>query len=655
MKLKKPFFSKELIYNNIKRFWWISVLFVLALFLVSPLVTLTNGSDVMPKSGYNIRFSDIFNGTIIFLFTVPVFIGVMVFRYIQNSKAMVMMHSMPYNRLRLYVNNIISGLILLIIPILLNAAFLSVIELGNLGGTYFKEGIILKYLGVSLLASVSLYFWTVFVGMFTGSSIAQIIFTYILNFLIAGLSLVVQYLLQGVLYGFVMNEEICLKFLKISPIVQIMLLRNYSPEYSLTHFLVIDSIICAVALILGYFVYKYRNLEDAGDVISGKYIKPFFKYGVTVCVMLVGGLYVREIFSFDKVNVFIYLLFALIGYVVAEMLIRKSFKILDSYKGFLVFAFVFIIILLGLNADLFGYEKYVPSLDVVKSVSIDSSPDFAASTLESPKYGILYENSNIENVINLHKKLIEDKNINLTEKVYTDTIYINYEMLDGRVVKRGYEVERDKYSEFINKIHDSKEYIVSTNAIFDYRASDVLSMEISSTLLKNDIDIVDKNEIEDILYAIKDDILNTTTAEKDEYRSIYRIGVTFKGEADSSDINTPDGDTMLIEKSTEYFVCTFNINSKNIDKCMTLKGYKDILLNTDDVKCINVYNESGEDVEDVKVITSSEQINQVMNKLYFSSDDVTFDKDISLEIVFKGAGSRWIDVEYDEELKTIIS
>ena len=221
MKSKKPFLSRELIYNNIRRFWWISVLYVLALFLVSPLITLTNGSDTIPKSGYNITFGEIYDGTMIFLFTVPVFIGVMVFRYMQNSKSMVCMHAMPYTRLRLYVNNAISGLILLITPILLNAAFLSVIQLGNLGGTYFKEGIVLEYLGTSLLAAITLYIWTIFAGMFTGSSIAQIIFTYIINFLIPGIILLVQAVLSGIIYGFVINEEVCLEFISASPITDI--------------------------------------------------------------------------------------------------------------------------------------------------------------------------------------------------------------------------------------------------------------------------------------------------------------------------------------------------------------------------------------------------------------------------------------------------
>jgi len=195
MKSKKPFFSRELICNNIKRFWWIAVLYTLALFLVSPLIALTNGSDKIPKVGYNINFSTIYEGSLLFLFTVPVFIGVMVFRYMQNSKSMVALHAMPYTRLRLYINNIISGLILLLLPLLLNTAFLSIIKFGNLGGTYFRDGIILRYLWVSALTSITLYVWTIFIGMFTGSSIAQIIFTYISNFLLAGIAAVSQVLL----------------------------------------------------------------------------------------------------------------------------------------------------------------------------------------------------------------------------------------------------------------------------------------------------------------------------------------------------------------------------------------------------------------------------------------------------------------------------
>ena len=136
MKSKKPFFNKEIIWNNIVRFWWISALFTVVLFLSSPLVILT-------RSG-RVDLDDIYEGSVLFLLGVPVFIAVMVFRYMQNPKSMVLIHSMPYTRLRLYVNNLISGLILLLAPILLNAAFLSIIQLGGFGGLYFDDKVVLK-------------------------------------------------------------------------------------------------------------------------------------------------------------------------------------------------------------------------------------------------------------------------------------------------------------------------------------------------------------------------------------------------------------------------------------------------------------------------------------------------------------------------------
>jgi len=657
MKSKKPFFSRELIYNNLRRFWWIAVLYTLALFLVSPLITLTNGSDVVPRSGYNINFGDIFSGTIIFLFTVPVFIGVMMFRYMQNSKSMVTIHAMPYTRLRLYVNNIISGLILVIIPVLLNAAFLSVIQLGNLGGTYFKEGIVLKYLGISIMTSVTLYIWTVFVGMFTGSSIAQIIFTYILNFLFVGIVTACQLLLSGILYGFVTNEELCLKFLEISPIAQIFFVNNsgFSNDITWQYLLIVNIIICTVLVIAGYFVYKNRNLESAGDVISGKYIKPIFKYGVAVCTMLVGAVYVRELFNINSVNIFIYLLFALIGYVIAEMLLRKSFKILDSYKGFLFFSIVFIIVSAGVKADLFGYESYIPDTIGVECAALSLNPNFDDSTIENPQYGVLYEKNNIENIIKLHEKIVEDKNVNLAESDYTRSIYISYKLIDGRVVKRSYEFAADKYEEMINEIYDSKEYIISTNDIFDYTCDDIYGIRISNAIFgRNEmyVSINDKSEIEEFFEIMKNDVLTTTTSEKEEYRKMYRVEISVESK-NKRGITTTFPESYVIvddvienssEKTMELLVETFNINAENVIRFIEEKGYADALRSSDKIKSISLRYDN-----EVKTISEKDEITKVINSLYLTPEIKYYKYDeVMLELELTNDNTRSVDIDKEQ-------
>ena len=67
-----------------------------------------------------------------------------------------------------------------------------------------------------------------------------------------------------------------IKFLQISPLAQIWMFDGGIRPDELNYFIIADAIICIVGLIAGYFIYKYRNLETAGDVISGKYVKPIF-------------------------------------------------------------------------------------------------------------------------------------------------------------------------------------------------------------------------------------------------------------------------------------------------------------------------------------------------------------------------------------------
>src|SRR5665648_757198 len=50
----------------------------------------------------------------------PVLTAVVVFRYLQSASSTTMMHSLPFSRYKLYNSNLLSGLIMVITPILLN-------------------------------------------------------------------------------------------------------------------------------------------------------------------------------------------------------------------------------------------------------------------------------------------------------------------------------------------------------------------------------------------------------------------------------------------------------------------------------------------------------------------------------------------------------
>ena len=593
-------FNKALICNNIKRFWWVSLLYTIGLFLLSPLLVLTNVSSEYVTT---ISFNNIFDGTICFLFIVPVFLAVIVFRYMQNPKSMVTIHAMPYNRLDLYVNNIISGLILLIVPILLNTALLSYIELFITNGILFEAGIIMKYLWISLLISTTLFSITVAIGMVTGSSIAQIIFTYIINFLPAGIIVIFNYLLDGIIYGFSgVSETTVIELARISPIVQTLYLVN---NQSISDFLITDIIITILVLIIGYIIYRYRNLEDAGEVISGKLIKPIFKYGVTICVMLVGTIYVKAIFEVENPNFLVYILFALLGYATSEMLLRKSFKILNTYKGFVGFVGAFAIVVACIHFDIFGYESFVPKAQDVECFSLDPTKLSIEIYKESGyKSGVLISDQNIEKIINLNKDIVANKEEN--KKEY-GLISINYLLNNGRTISRTYRIDDLKYKDQIQEIKQSKEYKLSKIEIFSRKTEEIETIRISNEIFGTQTKTVaDQANIVELAEAIKKDVLS------DNYKDIYDYTYEYQRNEKDAQYNINILYKNKNSKGAEYYtteVLHFNKDCINVSNYIDQKA-KEIKVGIEDIESIEVYDQNG---EIAKVVQDKAEIEKILS------------------------------------------
>ncbi len=79
-------------------------------------------------------------------------------------------------------------------------------------------------------------------------------------------------------------------------------------------------------------IFRRRRMESAGDVVAVRCMRPVFKYGVTVCSALCGGLLLYTVlfalFESRSASVFIMILsmiiFAFIGYFGAKMLLEKK-------------------------------------------------------------------------------------------------------------------------------------------------------------------------------------------------------------------------------------------------------------------------------------------------------------------------------------------
>jgi len=460
MKSQTSLFNKGLFSSVIKRYWWISFLYFATQFVTLPMVLMLKKPDYIQQYSRNYDLSRAFSNTAMFtialLYIVPIFLAVFIMRYLQTTKSATMIHSMPFTRGQILFNMTLSGFLLFSAPILLNA--LALLYVKNVSGLsfLFKQGDILYWLGFSILMGFLNYMICVFVGMFSGSSVAQGILTYIFNLLPFAFYLIYVYFCDYFLYGFeaYFDESIFswLPFVKIT-------------EFYTGRFTWVEVTCYILAIIvfymLSYIAYKYRKLEWAQEIITFPFMRQIFKYGFTFCVSTFGTMYIMEMKGDSYIWVSL-ILWALLGYVAAEMMLRKSFKVFDSYKGFLGYVLAMALVVAFIEFDIIGFEKRVPKPDDVARIYYNDSI-YTVRIKEAGKYDYdildmetkIEGRENIEAIINYHKEIIKNRDPEDETTKHDTIIYI---LKNGRMMARSYRVDYEKYLEIIKPLLESEEY-----------------------------------------------------------------------------------------------------------------------------------------------------------------------------------------------------
>ncbi len=197
--------------------------------------------------------------------------------------------------------------------------------------------------------------------------------------------------------------------------------------------------------IAALLIYRSRHIESAGDVVAVKLVRPLFKYGVALCAGLTGGMFTYELLSgLSDLTLMGWILFwGLAGYFAAEMLLRKSFRVLATWKGAVPLAAVIVLLSLSVHYDWYGFEDRVPQADQVTAVTLNglhSAPyddgQGRGLTLEDPEQIAL--------VLQLHRAALALEEENREEESdpqgYTEYLYLDlhYELADGTALERGY-------------------------------------------------------------------------------------------------------------------------------------------------------------------------------------------------------------------------
>ncbi|WP_427340171.1 hypothetical protein [Caloranaerobacter sp. DY30410] len=513
MKSQTSYFNKTIIREDLRRLWGIGTLYFLALIFTGPIVFLINVKNANTINSYFETYISINEHIfqIIFAIVFPLILGTIIFRYMQLKNSTGMMHSFPFTRNMLFNSHVLASSIILFMPIFVNFIIMFLIYNGIYTGANITAGDIYKWLFTTLILNYTVLLMTVFTGMISGVSFIQAILSLIFLFLPLGLTGLIMLTLDIMLFGYAANDTIIENFaLKVIPITGGLYGEKINP------LLIIWYIALLVILFLvSKFLYHKRNLESAGDSIVFDILKPIFKYGVTFCSMILGGLYFS--FAVTKNHFWLYFGFfigALFGYIIAEMIIRKSIWVFNRLYGFIPFVIAAGLFFTIIDLDLIGYEKKLPNLDEIEGAYFGSYVN--EKSLKEDNLLIRNKN-NIIYILKLHETIINNKSEieNIPSENRNRQIAIGYKLKNGSILMREYSVPQKMVDNnpYIKKIYELKEYKIINNSIFRIDPNKIQIIKINPMYSNEIVTISNKNEIKEFIEAVKADILEESYEE----------------------------------------------------------------------------------------------------------------------------------------------
>jgi len=377
------YFSKTLFLHNLKRFWLIAV----AVFFVAFFSFIVPEFALRPHHAQQSILELLAPYSTIHVSIFSVITAIAMFGYLHRPKSAGFISSLPISRLGLYVTNWISGLTIMLGPMVLISTIYGIV----LTGSPTQSDQFPIWIGMMIFAHLFFYSLAVFVVFLTGKPVMQV-------FLFAFMSAIS---LLVIVMGFFVADMFVFGYTDTSldmPIYVVLLTPHFAIGALITNLnspgdsisllsiltLAIYPIFTALMIFFGYRLYRRRRTESAGDVIVHKGVRSTFKYLIGLLLGAILGFTLTEVLhngsglSFSM-NVYVFsltlsvVMFGSLGCLFTEMLIQKRLRVWKTaYKSMLFFSAGIVAIALFIRLDVVGYERRVPNPDDVVAVSFST-------------------------------------------------------------------------------------------------------------------------------------------------------------------------------------------------------------------------------------------------------------------------------------------
>lgn len=465
MRSARSWFNWTLFQKNLTRFWPIWGLYLVIWLFALPINIILNDYSVsFVRRGLleTIRMAGLPMSVVFSLLA-----ACAVWSYLYNNRSACLMHTLPIRREGLFLTNFLSGLAFFVGPNLV--VFLLTLLAEGARGSVDAGGLVMWIFSVTLM-ELAFFCFATFCAMFTGHILGLPAFYGILNILAAGLVWLLDLTMSRFVFGYTGAGGLwdtvewltpvwkLMDYLEVREITEIGVQAETYRFVGLGYILIyvfFGLVLAAVALA----VYRRRDMERAGDVVTVSPMRPVFQYGVAFCCALAFGSLLYEIFR-DSLpeGAWTLLAFMLLcgtaGYFIARMLLEKSFRVLRYWKGCVPFLAALVVLVCVMEFDLTGFERRVPDGEDVASVevwSINTKPYDSGSHVafhsEDPEV--------IRAVLEVHRAIVEDKDAiedaqnSWSEWEETESGYsvqtrgmsgfeVRYTLKDGGTVSRDY-------------------------------------------------------------------------------------------------------------------------------------------------------------------------------------------------------------------------
>ena len=427
MRCGTSFFNFTVYKSCLKRYWpvWAALLLCLVLSLPLPVLSASSYLDVdeivRDVGGY---------GSIVTTFTFAILAAMTVFSWMYQAKSAGFTGALPLKREAVYVSGALAGYTMLALPAAITALLIILAGAGS-SGLGAAAAAAAGWLGKFLLLGLCFFGFACLCAQLTGALWVLPAVYVLLNVAVVGFWLLISSVLHLLLPGFGGGTpQIAID---LSPVVGVFFFEWTDSVFSDWAGLGAYAAFGLVCAFLALLLARKRRLETATDTVALAWLKPVFRWvfaaGFALCFANLIYVILRSEQRFHYVLMGLLLAVgALLGWIIAEMLVRKSYKVASSLKTFPILAVLLILLVVFCATGGLGYSAYCPDADRVKVATISIYGN--SCTTDDP--------AEIEAIRGIHLDAAASR---LPTDGSSGSLQVVYKLKSGRTVMRAFSRE----------------------------------------------------------------------------------------------------------------------------------------------------------------------------------------------------------------------